>query len=128
VLLVDDEPDMLTLLEMRLSSGTRVRVETALSAAAALEKLEKCRPAVVLADIVMPVMNGWELRDKIRTHPFGQGVEVLLMTAAPTPDALQRAKEAGVTLVGKPFESKALAFHLERAAAAAEAARKAGRV
>jgi CheY-like chemotaxis protein len=128
VLLVDDEPDMLTLLEMRLSSGTRVRVETALSGAAALEKLEKTRPSVVLADILMPGMNGWELRNQIRSHPFGQGVQVILMTAAPTPEAQQRAKTEGVTLVPKPFESKALAFHLERAAAAAEAARHAGRV
>jgi PAS domain S-box-containing protein len=65
VLAVDDEPDSLRLLTEILEAAG-ARVTTASSGAAALEKITASRPDVVLADLGMPLMDGFELIERIR--------------------------------------------------------------
>ena len=68
VLAVDDEPDSLRLLTEILEAAG-ARVTTAKSGAAALEKVESARPDVLLADLGMPLMDGFELVQRLRLLP-----------------------------------------------------------
>ena len=65
VLAVDDEPDSLRLLtEILMAAGARV--STASSAAAALDRIQQLKPDVVLTDLGMPLMDGFELIERLR--------------------------------------------------------------
>jgi len=65
VLIVDDEPDTLELVKLVLESGG---FETLLAASGtqALEQIERTRPDLVLLDIMMPDMDGWDVFRKIK--------------------------------------------------------------
>src|SRR5690606_17638358 len=67
VLIVDDDDDMLEMLAMLLhKSGFSVR--TAHNGRQALQSVQQEMPALILLDMVMPVMNGWEFARSFRAH------------------------------------------------------------
>ena len=65
VLVVDDEPDTLELVKLVLESGG-FRTSLATSGREALSQIETSRPDLVLLDIMMPDMDGWEVFRKIK--------------------------------------------------------------
>src|SRR5690242_3257025 len=68
VLLVDDDAAFRDSLKATLEAEG-LRVDTASNGVEALEKLAHDRPRVVLLDLVMPVMSGYELLDRLRAEP-----------------------------------------------------------
>ncbi|MDP1759314.1 MAG: response regulator, partial [Thermodesulfovibrionales bacterium] len=75
----------------------------------ALAAIETFKPDVVLADIVMPKMNGYQLCDKIKANPATRNVPVILLSGAfePLDEELARNVKAD-SFVIKPFESQEL--------------------
>lgn len=114
LLIVDDEPDMLTLLKRSLSPDLDCRIDTAASGEAALHQLSLKSFDLVLADIKMPGMDGLELLEVIRrTYP---SVTVIMMTAYGQIDMAVEAMRAGAyDFITKPFEHEALVLRLEKA-------------
>jgi CheY-like chemotaxis protein len=102
ILLVEDDVAIReTVSECLTSEG--YRVDAAEHGAEALARLvEGERPALVLLDLVMPVMNGAELVARVRAEPRLAGVPLLLMTAAISPPGTS-LPEVDATLV-KPFD------------------------
>src|SRR4029077_5652737 len=80
VLIVDDEADLLALLALRFAPNPTIEAATAPGGAEALAKLEAFRPQLIVADIVMPGMDGWELRSRLAAMPAWKDVPVILMT------------------------------------------------
>jgi len=75
----------------------------------AYQALESFRPDIVLADIEMPRMNGYQLCEKIRQNPNTAGVPVILLAGAFEPVDEDLAKKVGATdFIIKPFESQDL--------------------
>jgi DNA-binding NtrC family response regulator len=113
VLIVDDEPVMQSLLEKILArEGYKILI--AGDGAAALEMLEKEPVSLVLSDIKMPGMNGFELLKEIKTRYPGTGV--IIMTAYgdtfTVKDALLLGADEYIT---KPFKSYEVSLVVERA-------------
>ena len=82
VLVVDDEEDIRdTLRELIEMQG--LKAETAANGAEALEHLTAQKPCLVLLDLVMPVMDGRALLEKMRADPELSGVPVVVSTSAP---------------------------------------------
>jgi CheY-like chemotaxis protein len=80
VLVVDDEPGIRSFIALALR-GEGYRVSTAENGARALDRIAEEPPAVVLLDLQMPVMDGWELRRRLSVqHP---GLQVVIMSAIP---------------------------------------------
>jgi nitrogen regulation protein NR(I) len=113
VLVVDDEPGMLKVLQIELSDGGH-EVETASSAAAALRLMEEKPPDLVLTDVRMPSMSGTELLQEIvRGYP---NVPVMIMTAYGRVDAAVEAMKNGATdYVLKPLHMEELRFKIDQA-------------
>ena len=85
VLVVDDEPDMVkTLLELLGSEGYEARGQS--SGEAALKALHDFMPDVVVSDIAMPGVNGWELAREIRQR-MGKHPTLIAMTGRFTQDS-----------------------------------------
>ncbi len=82
VLIVDDEPDALQLFgRMLASSKKKYRVLLARDGLDALHILEECRPDVILLDLVMPNMNGFELLEMRAQNPELQGIPIIVISA-----------------------------------------------
>ena len=93
-LVVDDAPDVAEMVAIMLSvSG--YEVETALSAPAALELAAGSRFDVVISDIGMPFMNGYELAERLRLTPGYEAVPLIAVTGFTMYDDRARALTAG---------------------------------
>lgn len=101
VLVVDDDADMAEVMEMILSeAGYRVR--SARNGKEALEAVAARRPALVLLDMLMPVMNGWQCARELRAR-YGRAIPIVVVTAAE--HARASAEEVGSDgVLAKPFE------------------------
>ena len=82
VLIVDDEPDALHLFRRMLASSERdYRILLARDGQEALAILQECRPQVILLDLVMPNMDGFQLLELKRQHPILSEIPVVIISA-----------------------------------------------
>ena len=95
ILIVDDNPDKLGLLEAALSLAG-YNVTTATDGDEALAAIESYQPDLVITDVMMPRMNGYELAQRIRSNPLTKFIPVIMQTAASRrAEDLRRASEVG---------------------------------
>lgn len=81
VLIVDDDPDLLDVTSFVIE-GEGVAVQTAKHGEEALALLRAGRlPTLVLLDLMMPVMNGWEFLDEIAKDPSLRAIPIVVLTA-----------------------------------------------
>lgn len=80
VLIVDDEPDTLELVKLVLESGG-FKTVLAASGKEALNELEASKPDLVLLDIMMPDMDGWEVFRKIKEKNAKMPIAILTAKA-----------------------------------------------
>ncbi|MDR0272334.1 MAG: response regulator [Clostridiales bacterium] len=107
IFVVDDADTNLILAEEALDEC--YNVYTILSAAKMFEMLEKVTPNLILLDIEMPEMNGFEAMKLIKGNPKLNAIPVVFITATITPDVVSKAKKLGVAEVfPKPFTSEIL--------------------
>jgi diguanylate cyclase (GGDEF)-like protein len=103
VLVVDDQATVRFIVRKALA-GAGMRVIEASCAAEALEILEEDIPDLILLDVVMPEMNGFELCEALRARSDTRHVPVLMMTSLDDDASINKAYDAGATdFVSKPF-------------------------
>jgi len=95
VLIADDEPAIVDLLAQFLEDEG-YEVECATDGLMALEMMRKSRPDLVIADVMMPKMDGFELLDELAAN--SEAVPVILMSAAVV------SRREGVPFIAKPFD------------------------
>ena len=102
VMIVDDElgKDLLTqLLEDEYD------VFTGGNMAQCLEIVRKERPDILLTELTLPLLNGWDLVERIRATEEGRDMPVIAVTAAGMPDDEERAREVGCNeFILKPID------------------------
>jgi CheY-like chemotaxis protein len=113
ILLIEDEPDMREDLAFLLADeGYRVR--TAAHGAEALALLEGgARPAVILLDLMMPVMDGWETRARLRTTPALSNIPIVILSGVAN-DEKEIAALAVAAYVTKPINVSRLCDVIDR--------------
>lgn len=104
ILIVDDSPANLKFLTQMLSAqGYRVRV--ALSAKLALKSVESVLPDLILLDIVMPEMNGYEACERLKASLATKEIPVIFISALDeTFDKVKAFSIGGVDYITQPFE------------------------
>jgi signal transduction histidine kinase len=123
ILLADDNADMRAYVARILSD--RYQVEAVPDGEKALAAARVCRPELVLADVMMPQMDGFSLLRELRADPRTQNVPVILLSARAGEEARVEGLEAGADdYLVKPFNARELAA---RVAARLEAVRAAER-
>lgn len=105
LLLVEDDPDILALLETTLEFKD-YRVHTAQNGRDALEIVQKELPKIVIADIMMPHVDGFGLVHRLRINPATRDIPVLFITATYlAPEDREFALKIGVTrIIQKPVD------------------------
>ena len=108
ILIVDDEPNIVTSLEY-LMKREGFQVEVAGDGEAGLKAARERRPDLVLLDIMLPKMNGFEVCEKIRADPGCRGMKIVMLTAKGRQVDNSRGMAAGADLyVTKPFSTRDL--------------------
>jgi len=109
VLIVDDNLQNLELLEAYMDDVHEVDVLTATNGLDALQKVAESAPDLILLDIMMPKMSGFEVCKKIKTDPKTRDIIVIMVTALNETSDIERAAECGSDdYLAKPIDRKAL--------------------
>jgi signal transduction histidine kinase/ActR/RegA family two-component response regulator len=119
VLVVDDDPDTRSLLATTLAQCGAESIAPIASASEALDALKRLAPDVLVSDIGMPGMDGYELIRRVRALLPEQGglIPAAALTAYAAPDDRQRALDAGYNLyLSKPVEPTELINAIARLA------------
>lgn len=112
VLVVDDVPENLQLLAEMLRNDYRVKVAANGERALQLCQTESA-PDLVLLDIMMPGMDGFEVARRLRAHPASEHIPVIFVTALHTDDVRRRALELGaIDFVNKPVDPDQLLLRI----------------
>jgi len=82
VLIVDDEPDVRFMLRLILEQGG-YEVDEAINGSSALEMLRGGSPDLVITDLMMPVMDGNELIERLRSDPATGSIPIMSLTSNP---------------------------------------------
>ncbi|HEX8907715.1 MAG TPA: response regulator [Anaeromyxobacteraceae bacterium] len=108
ILIVDDEPNIVLSLEF-LMQREGYQVATAADGDAALEALAAQAPDLVILDVMLPKMNGFDVCRRIRADPRWKGIRVLILTARGRDTEVSKGLGLGADLyVTKPFSTKEL--------------------
>jgi len=114
ILVVDDELDILEVIKGRLEfQGYKVIL--AAGGEEGLEKIKSEKPDLVVLDIVMPKMNGWEVLKRIRDDEATRELPVIMLTAKGDTEAIlesQRLKATDYFI--KPFVAEEFCVFIER--------------
>ncbi len=103
VLIVDDEPDNL-MLASDLLTFSGATVITAHTGERLLAMVGEVKPNVIVLDLSMPVMDGWEVQRRLRTRQELMHVPIIALTALAMPEDADRVKAAGFDgYITKPF-------------------------
>ena len=80
VVCIEDDPDIITLIQLMLRS-TGLEIIAAVGGREGLEKIRSLRPDLVLLDLMMPDIDGWQVFDEMQTDADIQGIPVVVVTA-----------------------------------------------
>ncbi|MCC7450467.1 MAG: response regulator [Anaerolineae bacterium] len=108
VLIVDDEPDNLNLAaDLLRFKGAAIAKANGANAGMAL--LDDFQPNLILLDLAMPLIDGWEMHKLLRSRPALDGVPIIALTAMAMPGDAGRVRDAGFDgYITKPFRVMAL--------------------
>ena len=113
ILIIEDNRDNRDVTELVLADAGY----TVVSAGDGLRGLEialHAHPDLILMDLALPLLDGWEATCRLKTNPTTQHIPVVAFTAQVDQDALTRAVAAGcVAVIAKPFEIDTLLHDVE---------------
>jgi class 3 adenylate cyclase len=129
VMVVDDEPLVVELTQTFLEGAGYRRFVSTSDASKAIAMLQRERPDVVLLDINMPQVTGFEVLAKMRADPVMKHIPAIILTSADDPETRLKALDLGASdFLNKPVDPSELALRLRNTLAAKahrEAIRKA---
>jgi CheY-like chemotaxis protein len=115
VLIAEDNPEGAELLEAYLS-GTDYDIQIAADGEDTLRKVKDWRPDLILLDIMMPKISGFEVCKRLKADPATRDIVVLMVTALDQPSDIDRAVEAGTNdYMAKPINKAELLLRVRSA-------------
>ena len=109
ILLVDDNPDLLYSVKKGLESISKdFKVVTVESGKECLQSLKKIRPDLILLDIMMPDMDGWDTCAKIKSDKKTENIPIVFLTEKTDPVSRSMGGLASADYITKPFDMKDL--------------------
>jgi two-component system phosphate regulon response regulator PhoB len=112
ILVVDDEPDIVALVAYHLAKSG-YRVATASSGTEALEAARRDRPSLVVLDLMLPGMSGYEVLEQLRADDATRDVGVLMLTARrEEPDRIHGLSLGADDYLTKPFSPQELVLRV----------------
>jgi PleD family two-component response regulator len=115
ILIADDNAQGVELLEAYLS-GPEYELQTAVDGEETLRKVKDWQPDLILLDVMMPKISGFEVCKRIRSNPATSDIVVLMVTALDQPSDIDRAVEVGTNdFLTKPINKTELLLRVRAA-------------
>ncbi|MEX2169050.1 MAG: response regulator [Pirellulales bacterium] len=113
ILIADDNEPNVELLEAYLN-GLEIETAIAVDGQDTLEKVAAFKPDLILLDIMMPKLSGFEVCKQVKSNPATQGIMVLMVTALNELGDIERAVDAGTDdFLSKPVNKMELLIRVE---------------
>lgn len=114
VLIVEDDPQISRIVQIKLKNNG-FEVFSAFDGGAGLEAVRTVRPDLVLLDVMMPVMDGYQVLRTLRAEPEFANLPVIMLTAkGQERDILGGFKEGATDYVVKPFSPAEVVARVQR--------------
>lgn len=94
ILLIEDEEILITLLQKKIMKEGYL-LEVARDGEEGLRKIKEVKPDLILLDIIMPKMGGFEVMEKMSGDPEMKTIPIIIISNSGQPVELDRAKELG---------------------------------
>jgi DNA-binding response OmpR family regulator len=105
ILIVEDEESLLKLESILLTTKGYL-VQGATTGLAALEAVADEPPDLILLDVMLPELDGFQVCEKLKTQPETRHIPIILLTARKTPEDVARGEAVGADqYITKPFKS-----------------------
>ena len=112
ILFVDDDPILREFAQVNLASP-QATIDVAENGAEALQRLAVCDYDVVLLDLEMPVLNGFDTLERLRADPRTRDLAVIVQTGREDVEAIDKAFRLGATsFVTKPLNWRLLTYQI----------------
>jgi CheY-like chemotaxis protein len=113
ILVIEDNEDNLVLMRLLLERA-KYEVLVAIDGSTGLDIASKEQPEIILLDLAMPEMDGWEVARELKASILTKEIPIIAVTAHSLPKDRERAFEAGCdAIVGKPFSVAKLIGEIE---------------
>ena len=113
ILIVEDSPTQALKLQQFLENNS-YSVSVANNGMSALSYLQKSTPKLIISDIVMPEMDGYELCRKIKSHERLKSIPIILLTTLSEPEDIVNGLECGAdNFVTKPYDENLLLSRIQ---------------
>ncbi len=120
ILIVDDEEYIVTSLEYVMKSAG-FDVVVAYDGEQAIEKVTTTVPDLLILDVMMPKLNGFEVCEKIRANPLWKSIRIIMLTAKGRDSERQRGMSLGADdYMTKPFSTRDILKRVEELLAETE--------
>src|ERR671932_596517 len=105
ILIAEDEPDNQVILQTVVESLVGLRSNVVGDGLAALASVERGRPRMILLDLMMPVLDGFQVAQRLKGAPATASIPIVAVSALARPDDREAALAAGCDeFVRKPFD------------------------
>jgi DNA-binding response OmpR family regulator len=116
VLIVEDDPDLLVVLRVNLTSAG-IEAILAGDGVTAVERIQREKPDAVILDVMLPGLDGWQVLEEL--HELGDPTPVIVCSGKKNPQDMDRAAALGASAyVVKPFDIDRLMDAVEEAVSA----------
>lgn len=112
ILVVDDVVSNVLLLKVLLTNE-KFKVVTANNGKDALVQAAEKQPDLILLDVMMPEMNGFEVSEKLKANPVTQNIPIIFLTALNTTSDIVKGFKVGANdFISKPFNKEELVIRV----------------
>jgi len=114
ILVVEDAENLVRFVRVNLGVEGYT-VTSARSGREGLEAALQTKPDLIILDLMLPQMGGWELLSRVRSHPDLYRIPILILTATANPEEEAHARRIGATdYLVKPVSASELVRHVRR--------------
>jgi len=114
ILLIDDEPDIVYLVKKVLEKGGH-QVEEAYTGTEGLLKAESENPALIVLDILMPDISGWDVAKTLKSQDKTKNTPIVMLSVKNSHHSIQKSFKAGAGAhLGKPAKSAEILSTVEK--------------
>jgi len=122
ILVIEDDRSIQMVLELVFTRMAKCQVIVASDGAQGLALIQKEKPDVVLLDLMMPGMDGFEVCQRTKADEATRDIPIIFLTAQPQPAAVARAMALGAAgYLVKPFDPVTIIDHVNEALARVQA-------
>jgi len=115
ILVVDDESQLIEMVQIRLEANN-YNVVSACNGREGVKKAKQEKPDLILLDVLMPEMNGYQALEALRNDTWTKLIPVIMFTAKSQLEDVARASELGIEdYIVKPFDHRVLLDKVKKA-------------